>query len=64
VVGDEHGGGHRGAASSGKYSCDAPHRGGLASQLQNRVLAQLSLGMQDFFEAKKGATTCKMSKEE
>ena len=51
VAGDEHGGGHRRAASSGKYSCDAPHRGSLA----RRILPSGKLHIWDafFFEATK-----------
>ena len=44
VVGDEHGGGHRGAASSGKYSCDAPHRGSLAFPTTSKSVLQATVG--------------------
>jgi len=44
VVGDEHGGGHRGAASSGKYSCDAPHRGSLAFPTTSKSVLQAMVG--------------------
>ena len=45
MAGDEHGGGHRRAASSGKYSCDAPHRGSLA----RRILPSGKLHIWDAF---------------